>query len=374
MDSIVVAASQNPDTARALDEICAALPTDASMVLVFHSINHDPEQMARCMAAAFPNVPTMGCTTMGEVGPAGLTSGGISALAIRGPLRAAAKKIASSVTFEQGRAIVAELARSLGISTLYPDRHLFLLFADGLSRAEERLVASLGLAAPGIPLVGGSAGDDFRMAHTAVWLNGEAQVGAHLVVLLEPQRPFGVMHVHHYRPTERRVVVTGADPEQRRIWEIDGWPVWRVLMDLLRVDRAALRADPELVTKRSIQFAYQVGSEFFLRSMMRFEGESLQMAGAVDEGSVLRIMEGADLVDRTRAGVAETIAHLRAPAAGALVFNCGGRLFEAKSLGLETELYAAMAQIPSAGFSTYGEQLNGLHVNHTLTGIVLGAP
>jgi len=187
--------------------------------------------------------------------------------------------------------------------------------------------------------------------------------------LVEPHQPFTAFQVHHFDPTERRVVVTLVDPDRRIVHELDGFPAGEVAADLLGVTLEELRARPRMVGE-GMSFAYSQGETSFLRSAMQLgEGDTLIMRGAVEEGVVLRVMHGGDLVERTREGLKEK---LHPTAKGALLFNCGGRLLEARSLGIETALYEALSPIPVAGFSTYAEQYGSLLVNHTLTGLAVG--
>ncbi|MCB9758924.1 MAG: FIST C-terminal domain-containing protein [Alphaproteobacteria bacterium] len=339
-------------------------------------MNHDPGEVARGVAARWPDSLCVGCTTMGEIGPLGLTQGGISALALPPPARAAAVFADSRVGFADGERLAEALAGALGHipAALDPERHVLVTLTDGLSGAEERLVAALGLVLPRVQLIGGSAGDDFRMQRTWVHLNGEARPGAAVVTLLEPGLPMSAFAVHHYQPGERRVVVTAAEPSRRRVLELDGWPAREVMAELLEVPVETLAAHPELPAERELAFAYAIGDDLFLRSVMHVDGDALVMGGAVEEGVVLRVVHGGDLVEATRAGVQEALARLPGAPGGMLLFSCGGRLRAAQRKKQVEALYEAMAQAPMAGFSTYGEQFGPLQINQTLTGLAIGRP
>ncbi|MBW2255660.1 MAG: FIST C-terminal domain-containing protein [Deltaproteobacteria bacterium] len=375
-----VAASTAEDTDAAVGELVDGLDAPrASVVLAFASSYHDAPHLARRLAEEWPDALTLGCTTMGEVGPAGLTKGGVSIVALHPPCRASGVLLAdlADFQFEEGRRIVGTLSNALGKdrSTLSPQEQVLVTLTDGLSGMEEILVASLGVYAPGIPLVGGSAGDDFRFQQTWAWCNGEARPGSGVVILLEPNVPFHAFHVHHYLPTETRVVVTDADPARRTIRELDGWPADRVMAQILSVSEEVFRSDPSgVAAERTVTLGFGVGDRFYLRSVMTLQGDELLMGGAVEEGAVLRVMQGGDLVERTAAGVQEALATLEGTPEGMLLFNCGGRMLEAESHGTVPELYRAMCPLPAAGFVTYGEQFGAMQVNHTLTGLVLAQP
>jgi hypothetical protein len=375
-----VAASTAADTETAVGELVAGLDApDATVVLAFASSHHDAPRLAQRLAEEWPHALTLGCTTMGEVGPAGLTKGGVSMVAFHPPCRASGVLLENlaDFQFEEGRRVVRDLADSLGEDpdSLSRTEQVLVTLTDGLSGMEEILVASLGVYAPGIPLVGGSAGDDFRFRQTWAWCNGNARPGSGVVALIEPNVPFHTFHVHHYSPTETRVIVTDADPARRTIRELDGWPAARVMAEVLGVSEQTFRADPAaVVADHSVTLGFAVGDRFYLRSVMTMQGDELLMGGAVEEGAILRVMRGGDLVERTAAGVQEALAALEGTPEGMLLFNCGGRMFEAEAHGTVQDLYRAMCPLPAVGFVTYGEQYGAMQVNHTLTGLVLGLP
>lgn len=373
----IAAASEASTPSEAIAELKEALgPQHGGLVLIFHSVAHDPQVIAASAKQAFPDSLVCGCTTMGEIGPLGLTREAVAALALKAPARAAAVVVTQAErvhNFQHGARILDELCARLDLEAplLDAERHVLLSFTEGLQGNEERLIASLGFAAPRVPLVGGSAGDDFHMERTWVHLDGQAYPHASLVLLLEPGVPFRAFALHHYHPKERRVVVTKADPERRRVYELNGWPARRVLADTMGVEEEALIQDPVLVSRLAHAFSYSVGGELFMRSVMAVEGEALIMGGAVEEGVVLRLMDGADLVSETRSGLARELEALAGEPSALLLFNCGGRLLLSQAEGSEAALHEAMSPVPAAGFSTYGEQFGPLHINQTLTGLLL---
>lgn len=372
-----VACSLADDVQSAVDEIADVLGASGwSAVLFFASARYSMPDLASAMFEAFPDAITVGCSTMGEIGPRGLTRGGVVAIAFPDSFGFAAVPIdLDSFLFKDGGRIVAELVTRLRgePSGLSAERHVFVTLTDGLSGKEEILVASLGTHAPGVPLVGGSAGDDWTFQGTWVALEGQAFPRAAIVMLIEPNVSFQTFHLHHFRPSETRMVVTSADPDRRIVREIDGWPAVGVLAGVLGVDEEALRSDPvPVLAERQVAFAFRVGDRFYLRTVMTVLEEGLLMGGAVEEGAVLRLMSCGDLVEETRRGVHQAI-HARGRAAGLLLFNCGGRMLEAEARGVQDALCDAMCppDVPVCGFTTYGEQFGPMQVNSTLTGLVL---
>jgi len=375
---IATAASRSPDPTQVAAELSTALG-ECQAVFVFHAIDYNAQALAEAIRDAFPRACTMGCSSYGEIGPRGMTQGGVSAFGIRAGVRCAARVLSPEHTFNQGAAVIEDMAQELGTTTagLSLERHLMVMLADGRSLSEERTVAALAFAAPAIHLVGGSASNNELVGtggeedFTRVFLNGQVHDGAHLVVLLELEIPFQVLHVHHFLPTERRVVITRADPARRRVVELDGWPAGQVIEELYELPPESAK-DRARFTSNPIQLAYIVDDALFIRSVLWEEGEELVMAGAVDEGAVLRKVRGEALVERTRAGIARALEAFPGEPSGMLLFNCVNRLMEATRQSEVDALFDAMAQTPVAGFHTYGEQLDRLHINNTLTGVIFG--
>lgn len=383
---VFVASSNDVDTRTAVKAVIEELRERAAagaprngaprLVLAFHSVAHDPAEVARELHEGMPGVTTLGCTSSGEIGDRGMLSGGISAIGLC-PIAFAVERVerVSSFLFEHGAGIVGRLAAGLGRSPaeLDPRRHLFITLIDGMSGNEARLATAVALAAPGLPIVGGCAGDDERYRETWTFLRGEAMPSSALVLAIEPSVPFVPFAVHHYEPATERVVVTAADPETNRISEINGRPAVEVYAELAGVPMSDVRRDPRVLVGQPVQFGVRVGREFFVHSVMASEGDELIMAVPVGRGLVLNVARATDLLDATRVGVRRVKELLPDRAHAALLFNCAGRMFEARRREIVDELWDAMSDgVPVAGFSTYGEQFGPMLVNHTVTGVVFG--
>lgn len=354
----------------AAEDLGEQLGVDPAVVFVFASPERDLPAITAGLQRRWPGVPVVGCTTMGELGPDTFSTGGVSAFALGAPARAASVLVEDLAAFEvaDGSAIVDQLSAELG-GPPHPETHVFVTLTDGLSGLEELLVASIALAAPEVGLVGGSAGDDFKFEETLVALGEERSSRGGVVTLIEPGVPFTAFRAHNFRPTDRRLVVTEADPISRRVFELDGRPGPEVIAEALGVTEAEL---PPIVASEAV-FGFGAGDHPFLRSVMAVQDGALVMGGGVGRGAVLTLMRGEDLVDRTREQVEAALAELPGGAQGALMFWCGGRHLEATARGLVEPVHSALAQTRTAGFVTYGEHFGAQQVNHTLTALAFGA-
>lgn len=371
---LVAHARENDPAAIAL-ELRDVLGPAPALVLYFASSSIDLPALARAMVASFPSSTVVGCTTCGEIGPAGCTTGRVSAFALAEPARAHALAFPSmaALKYDRARREVAELVERGGErARTQPDALAFVSLTDGLSGSEELLLTAIAEVAPGIPLVGGSAGDDYRFQSTAVALGEQVHRGGAVLVLIEPAMPFAIFHLHHFERSGPAMVVTAADPARRRVSRIDGYPAVPLIAKLIGLDEAALRADPSgTFMATPLVFGFVAGPTIFMRSVMTIVDDDLLLAGSLEEGTVIYRMVPGDLVEATRRGIDEALGRVAAPS-GLLLFNCGGRMWEASGRACVPELARAMLPIAGAGFTTYGEQYHVVHLNHTLTGVVFG--
>jgi len=347
-------------------------PVAPGVVLAFHGARHDGALVQHTLQSAFPGAACLGCSTdVEQVGPQGLIEGGISALAFGPPARAAVVWVRDLAgwRFEDGRPLIRRLARRLG-RTLGPDLILITL-TDGLSGVEDRLLASLASAAPGVPLVGGGAGDDGRFQTTSTFGDGRHGPGSAVVCLLEPGRPFHPFAVHHMNEGDERLVVTAARPDERVLLELNGRPAARVYEELAGLEPGTLDHDPHLPLAGFVHFGFRACGQLNVRAVLRAQGKGLALAGSVSEGLVLRAVRNGDLLGATRDGLASACAELDDPEA-MLLFSCSGRAIQARSLGKLHDLGQAMTSIPAAGLSCIGEHFGALNVNYTLTGVAFG--
>jgi hypothetical protein len=103
-------------------------------------------------------------------------------------------------------------------------------------------------------------------------------------------------------------------------------------------------------------------------------GDHLVLTCSVEPGHVLRVMQPGDLIGTTRRDLATAATRVGGSVAAFLAFSSLGRHAETMARGSEPELAAAYAACRAVGFHTPSEQSGMLLVNHTLTGLAIGAP
>ncbi|MGE3634476.1 MAG: FIST C-terminal domain-containing protein, partial [Sandaracinaceae bacterium] len=116
----------------------------------------------------------------------------------------------------------------------------------------------------------------------------------------------------------------------------------------------------------------RVGGSYYVRSIQKVnEDESLTFFCAIDEGIVLTVARGVDLVDNLKETFESVRARIGTPE---LVLGCDCilRSLELDQRGIKQEVAEIMRANNVVGFSTYGEQFNSMHVNQTFTGVAIG--
>ena len=339
-------------------------------VLLFCSADYDPEALAAAIGRHF-TCPVVGCTTAGEIGESYQTGGiaGVSFSADRFVMHP--RYIPSLKEFDavQAQAMAESLRRNLVWSDdLAKDGMFGLTLLDGLSVQEEKVIALVDSALPALRIVGGSAGDSLEFRQTRILHDGRFQTGGGLFILFETRMPFKVFKLQHFVPSETDLVITAADPETRTVYEINGVPAGREYARLLGLRPEDL--SPSVFSRYPLML--QVGQEWYVRSISRLNDDgSFTFFCAIDEGLVLTMAYGSGLVETLAACVAEMEAEFDSIAC-TLGCDCILRRLELEAIDRPETVNDLLRRLGFIGFSTFGEQFRSLHVNQTLTGVILG--
>lgn len=365
--------SSAKDPALAIAEVARAIEQPgASIVILYISSTHDLRALERALEGVF-SCPVIGCTTSGEITSCGgYVEGSILGVSLRSDGLVAHPKLITPLQgfgADEGRRLAHALRSELSLfSDLDPGRMFSLLLVDGLSMLEEQVVATLHNSLLGVPLIGGSAGDDLAFSETHVYFGGRFHKNAAVLTLFETTLPFKAFHLQHFEPTATRLVITESDCATRTVTEINGFPAAEEYARA--VGLSATELSPQIFAAHPVML--RVGGEYFVRSIQKVNPDgSLTFFCAIDNGLVLTVGRGNELVDNLRRNLASFQDGL--PSLKVILgFDCILRRLELQQKGVTTEARSALGAVDFVGFSTYGEQFNGIHVNQTLTGIAIG--
>ncbi len=355
----------------AVSELYQAIGTPEPDILIFFcSAEYDRTGLSEELKARF-RCPIVGCTTAGEISPAGYQQGGIVAAAITSQRLKIHVRLLPSLSQRKASGfmdLALDLKKNLTLGTSFDKSRMFgLLLIDGLSKTEDEVIASLYSNLEEIPIVGGSAGDDLRFQETFVYADGSFHRDAAVFILCETSLPFFTFKTQHFEPTDLKIVVTGADARNRVIMEINGYPA---AVEYARI--LGLRVEDLNSTVFSENpLMIRLGGDHYVRSIQKVNPDmSLSLFCAIEEGLVLTIGKGSDMAKDLRRAVYELSIdphgdHL------AIFCDCILRKLEVADKSLEEDFRDVFSGITAIGFSTYGEQFNSIHVNQTLTGVII---
>lgn len=374
--AIQIAQSCAKDPRKAVREFHAGIASQQpALVTFFCSSEYELGAIAAEMRRLFAGIPVVGCTTAGEIGPAGYRDHSLAGASFEaGSFHAAADILTGLQRFDpdEGHALVQGLLQRLEVSSpaARPDDSFAFLMIDGLSVREEEVTHVLQDALGEIPLIGGSAGDGMKFARTCVYFDGHFHSDAAVLAVFTTSLPFKVFMTEHFAVTDERVVVTDADAAHRVVREINGRPALQEYARLIGVDPARVGSEHFAASPVVVR----IGGTDYVRSIQKADADgSLTFYCAIETGMVLRLGRSGDL----EGNVAQTFEQLRetlGPLQGVIACDCIFRNLEMTRCGVKQHVGEIFRNNRTVGFSTYGEQYLGVHINQTFTGIAIGAP
>ena len=371
--SVRTGASVSTDPQVAAQQLFAALEQpDIKLAIFYCATSHDLPALADALRERFGDTPLIGCTTAGEITPLGYLDGTITGFSLAGDQVDVATLAIPLDPFETARTAdaVHAIAHSSGPAGARPAHGFGFLLIDGLAMLEEQVVSCVHQHLGGLDLIGGSAADDTRFENAWLYWEGRFQQRLAVLTVVRTPLPFMTFRTHHFEPTGKRLVVTGANPAQRSVHEIEGRPAVEAYAEAVGIPVESLST--EVFSKHPVMV--RVGGQYFVRSIGKLNDDrSLQFYCAIDEGIVLTMARELDLVQNLE----ETFATVRAAIGDpVLVLGCDCMLRRVATdvSGTRARVGEIFRRHNVIGLATYGEQFNAMHVNQTFTGIAFGAP
>lgn len=345
---------------------------DIEVVIFFCSSHYDLDALAVAMKQKFAGIKVMGCTTSGEIGPLGYQNHSLSGVSLGAAdfnVECGLIENLKSPDLSQRDHVQTLLQALEGRALSCTDSNCFaFMLVDGLSMREEKIAYALQSQLGKIPLIGGSAGDDQQFIQTGIYFDGHFHHDAAAVCMIHTELPFEIFKTQHFESQDERMVVTRAVPEERTVYEINGLPAAAEYARLLGVDVGQL----DSTSFASCPVVVRIGGMDFVRSIQKvLPGGGLQFYCAIDEGVVLRTARGVGLLNNLQQTFANIHARMGDPAL-VLGCDCVFRRVEIDHDVLTEPVGALLKQNHVVGFNSYGEQFRGIHVNQTLTGVVIG--
>ena len=372
--AFMTAASFSTDPEEAAADLGQQLSgIDLKTVIFFCSAEYDLPLLAQSLNKVFQDIDLSGCTTAGEITPFGYGQGCITAIGFNSTdfaIHTQSIECLDNFSLTDAQTLVDQLiagCRELDVAPVKGNTFALTLL-DGLSIQEENVLVTLNSALGSIPNFGGSAADDIHHYKTHVFYNGEFHTDAAVIMMVNTAYDFEVFSTHHMQHKDMKLVVTDADADARCVYELNAEPAASVYADAIGVPVDELNHQVFALNP----IAVKLGDEYYVRSIQQVNDDlSLKFYCAVESGIVLTIMKSNGLVDdliQTLNAIQNKIGEPQ------LIIGCDCflRRMECELKGYSDEVSGLLQKHNVIGFNTYGEQMEGLHINQTFTAVAIG--
>ena len=358
----------------------ALVGDDPKLLIVFAGIDHNGAAMLDGLRAVADDVPVIGCSTHGEIGPNGAQDGTVLVAAIGGAGFSVSTAMATDVSGRQ-RDAGAEVARCVADLAEAPYGVLMLL-TDGLTRDQEAILRGCYReVGASLPLFGGAAADCWRM--TGAYLLGDGRVLPDAVVAaaITSDAPLSIAVRHGWHEIGEPMIVTSSGAG--RVYTLDDKPALDMYLDRLSAPPEAYteaHAFTEFALPRPLGVRRRRGlAARNVSTEVDLEDRSIGGGLTIDHGSLVWAMTGDEesIAAATDQACEQALAGLGGhEPVGMLTLSCAGlrAVLGEEGTRREAERLAKWAAgVPFAGFHTYGEiaRVRGIDGFHNQTLVVL---
>ncbi|HVI88709.1 MAG TPA: FIST N-terminal domain-containing protein [Dongiaceae bacterium] len=362
------------DVAAAVRDILDQIACEESeIVLLFCSPQFHVADIAAAVRFLGIQQTVVGCTTAGEITPAGHRHGSITGISL--PRRHFAVSLQVSehlVNFDIATGISSTktlLQSHENVSRRFDQPRTFaLLINDSLAMREEALASAVGDALGHVPLIGGSAGNNPSSEEPNIFVNDRVLTNAAILVLASTDLDFRVFQTQHFEPLEHKLVVTRADPSRRLVMQLNAEPAAQEYAQMLGLKREDLNS----YIFASHPLVVRAGGRHYVRGIQKVDdADCLQFFCAIDEGIVLSIARSGDLVSNLE-NLFDRLNRDLGKIEAVVAFDCILRYVEMEETRLLPRVSELLSRNNVVGFNTYGEQFGMMHMSQTFTGIAFG--
>lgn len=354
-----------------IDEVVSDLQNqlkdfDPKLLIMFASPFLCPHILNQKMQEHFSTASILGCTTAGEITSGKMLKNSVVLMAFNSQAIPDVKIEVVENIKENGDVTGAfnSLHSYFGENELYNnfDQYVGVVLIDGLSMAEEKVMDKIGDCSDLI-FIGGAAGDDLKFAKTHVFANGKTYTNAAVLAIMKTAKGYDIIKTQSFNVSDKKLVATKVNAGTREVIEFDRQPAVKAYANALGTN--AQEIEQYFMTN---PLGLIAGDEIYVRSPQQVKGSHLVLYCNILKDMEVSILESTDIVKDTKNALKEKISALGKIAA-VINFNCILRTLELEQKK-QTEAYGLLFKdIPTVGFSTYGEEYVG-HINQTATMLV----
>lgn len=343
------------------------------LVMFFSSTKYRFDTVSKAFRTAFPDIDVVGCTTSGEISNYSMThEGTIVAFSIAADENdfntsvCVIRDIKFRLLLAKNNILSA--AKKVGIEPGKYNNSFAITLIDGLQESEEKVMMVLKNALDGLPIIGGSAGDDLAFKETLISANGEIYTDAAVVTFVNTNIKTFLYKENIYAPTNIEFKVTKADPWKRLVMELNGMPAAEVYARALRIPVGLLE---DYFMKYPLGRVFN--NDIWISSPKEvIDGKHIAFYTLIMTNSTVKLLKPISSLDTAKKTV--DIIKERLPGVKSVImFNCVLRHLQFKNENSSKAIANEFSKIGNVcGFSTYGEQFGKYHINQTLALMAFG--
>ena len=340
---------------------------DSKFIQFFASSNIFPDQISEALQNAFKTTPMIGCTTSGEIITGKMLDNSVVVMAYNNEIFSDLKiEVLTNISNDSKVVEKAfdnfDLYFKDSMKNLDPSKYLGIVLIDGLSVKEELINERIG-DLTNISFIGGSAGDDLKFKKTHIFANGKTYENAAVLTLFKCNSKFQILKTQSFNLTKNKVIVTKANESTRTIIEINNKPAVEEYARLVGKTKENIS---EAFSSSPLGFGFE--DNIYVRSPQRVDGNNIVFYCAIKEGMELTVLESTDMIEETKTALKNKINELGSVSA-IVNYHCILRTLELKAKNITVAYGDLFKEVPTLGFSTYGESYIG-HINQTSTMIL----
>ena len=342
----------------------------AKLLMFFASPCFDQDRLSNLLHEAFNDCIVVGCSTAGEIVSGKLLKNSVVAMAFNSNIISNAKvevveHMKENLSVESAFASFEKFFNESPY-TMDTTKYVGLVLVDGISMKEEKIMDLIGNKT-NIFFIGGSAGDNLQFLKTYVCANGKAYTDSAVLVILKinDNAEFGIIKTQSFKILDSVFVANKVNEETREVIEFNYEPAIIAYTDA--VGAASVEDAPNYFMTHPVGLCFGE-NDIFIRSPQQVKGTSMQFYCNILEGMEVSLLESTNICEDTKKAVEKKISELGS-IDGIINFHCIERTLELEKNNLVKQYGEIFSDIPTIGFSTYGEEYIG-HMNQTSTMLV----
>ncbi|NDO47591.1 FIST N-terminal domain-containing protein [Clostridium sp. MD294] len=340
---------------------------NAELLLFFASSFYDTSSPAKELSIAFPHSRIIGSTSHSEYCNSDYTENSVSIMAID---KQSVEDVCIQVVenIEQKQLNLHNLMQQMeaqfgGQEEIFNhfDHYVGIVLFEASAKAEETFMDSLGTASD-ILFVGGSSSTTENNI-SKVYVGDKSYNKAAVLAILKTVNGYDVLKTQSACIlSERKIVVTKSDMQQRIVYEFDNRPCGEVYAEVIGVPKEQIQ---NYFVSNPLGIVAE--GEIFVRTFDQIKQDGITLHCGLPEGAEINVLKIGDIVADTKKALDSTITY---SPAGVINFNCLYRTFEMLNKELTKQYCSLFGRYNSIGFSTAGEAFLG-HINETSTILVI---